>query len=103
MIVPEKLPVLFRKCFGEITAVFPTECGTSQYNMTCYVHVGQHSSGSREWYNKTRKAAPAEYADLLAELRLIYAPEYEPVVCARMTRHHFEKRCAQMYGIESTR
>jgi hypothetical protein len=83
----EKLDVLFRadrKKQPEIMAVFPSECGTNEYDMTCYAHVGQHGSCTRQWYNRTRKAKPHEYADLLAELRGIYAPEYELVVRQRI-------------------
>lgn len=95
-IMAEKLDVLFRKRMGEITAVFPSECGVNEYDMTCYAHVGQHGSCGLAWYNTTRKAKPAEYADLLAELRCIYAPEYQLVVKSRMTRKHFQSRRDQM-------
>ena len=92
----EKLDVLFRWSRGEVTAVFPSECGTDEFDFTCYAHVGQHGSCARQWYNTTRKAKPEQYADLLAELRQIYAPEYELVVKARMTREHDKARKAQM-------
>lgn len=80
----DKLPVIFRKDRGKdpsITAVFPTELGGSKYmDMMCYAHIGQHSSCSIQWYWTTRRAAPDEYADLLAELKQIYeADEDEPV------------------------
>lgn len=97
----EKLDVLFRVSRGEVTAVFPSECGTDQYDMTCYAHVGQHGSCSRAWYNTTRKAKPEQYASLLAELRGIYAPEYELVVKSRMTRAHAKAREAQMNRIKA--
>ncbi len=91
MTAPEKLDVLFRadrKKDPWITAVFPSECGTNRYDMTCYAHVGQHSTCDQGWYNTTRKAKPAEYAALLAELRQIYAPEYELVVKQKITPQH---------------
>lgn len=96
MTAPEKLDVLFRatgpRKNPDVTAVFPTECGTNRYDMTCYAHVGQHGTCDSGWYNTTRKAKPAEYTALLTELRRIYAPEYELVVKSRMTRHHFAAR-----------
>lgn len=68
----EKLPVIFR-CDHDgshVTAVFPSLA----HNLvtTCYEHVGQHSECDYRWYLTTRPAKPAEYADLLAELRGIY-------------------------------
>lgn len=99
MTAPAKLDVLFRatgpRKQPEITAVFPTECGTSRYDMTCYAHVGQHSVCQVDWYRETRKAKPEEYADLLAELSQVYAPEYELVVKQKITPQHRAKREAQ--------
>jgi hypothetical protein len=56
---------------GNVTAVFPTDIDVHGY-FTVYAHAGQHGSGSRGWYNKTRAATEADYADLLKELRGIY-------------------------------
>lgn len=53
---------------GDVTAVFPCEPATDEYDMTCYAHVGQHSGCSRRWYNTTRAATPDEYAALKREL-----------------------------------
>lgn len=89
------LPVLFRrdrtKDF-EVTAVFPTmpadDGGTL---MTCYAHVGQHSGCSHGWYANTMPAAPADYADLLAELKRIYETGEDAVtlhVFRRITPEH---------------
>lgn len=61
-------PVLFRKCCGEVTAVFPCEPWSAPWTMACYAHVGQHGGCSREWYNKTRAAKPEEYKLLATEL-----------------------------------
>ncbi len=91
----ENLDVIFRaerRKLYDVTAVFPTEPGTDAYNMSCYAHIGQHSTCSPGWYNTTRAAKPAEYADLLAELHSIYAPEYELVVKRRITPQHRAKR-----------
>lgn len=83
-------PVIFRAerkgvDKGEVTAVFPTLCGTCDPNtFTVYAHIGQHSSGSPEWYRETRAAKPAEYASLLRELRSIYESEPDAVrLCVR--------------------
>jgi hypothetical protein len=66
-------PVLFRKdSDGDVTAVFPTIASDiAGHFVTCYAHIGQHGGCSREWYYSTKRADPAEYADLLAELRSI--------------------------------
>lgn len=78
---PARVPVIFRagldskaEFFSEVTAVFPTIPGTNDPSTaTCYAHVGQHGSCSREWYAyKTRAATPGEYAPLLAELTRLY-------------------------------
>ena len=97
----ETLDVVFRKHMGEITAVFPSECGGDAYDMTCYVHVGQHGTCDQGWYNKTRRAKPDEYADLLAELRQIYAPEYRLVVKQKQTPKHRRMRREQWERIRS--
>ena len=68
-------PVLFRvhrapkKHGSEVTAVFPCEPHSYDGNeMSCYVHVGQHGGCDLGWYNQTRPATEAEYADLKQEL-----------------------------------
>lgn len=75
-------PVIFRKDRAGITAVFPT-LPASYGDMTCYARVGQHSGCTFDWYNTTRPAAPAEYADLLAELRSIGYDDLQ--VCKRIS------------------
>jgi hypothetical protein len=93
----EILPVIFTIARGKreaamygVTAVFPT-LPSDSYNMTCYAHVGQHSSCSVEWYNGERKAKPAEYAALLNELRGIY-DDCELKVYSRITPQHRRER-----------
>lgn len=63
-------PVIFRKSGGEITACLPTIPASPGY-ATCYAHIGQHGSYSYAWYVTTKAAKPAEYEDLLSELRCI--------------------------------
>lgn len=60
---------------NEVTAIFPQ----LKYNkrlygndmLTCYAHIGQHSSCSKEWLNETQKATPEQYANLKTELEQI--------------------------------
>jgi len=72
----ETVMVLFRvdkhgEFKGNVTAVFP-EMEGSPGMMTCYAHVGQHSSCSLGWMReKTRPAKPEEYKNLANELRSI--------------------------------
>ena len=63
-------PVIFKKCEGEVTAVFPTLPGAvgDNYTMTCYAHVGQHGIASEAWVRGAKPAKESEYIDLLAEL-----------------------------------
>lgn len=67
----QHLPVLFRMWRGEVLALFPTE-ESSTGLITCYAHVGQHSSACPSLLQDGRPATEAEYAPLLAELRQIY-------------------------------
>jgi len=59
-----------RPDIDNITAVFP-EHAEGDGTWSCYVRLGQHASCSYDWYRRTRAATPAEYADLLAELKQI--------------------------------
>ena len=78
--------VTFRVWKGEVCAVLPDVPADYYGHMfTCYAHVGQHSSCSREWLGRTRRATPEEYGPLLAELTSIYAPEVLRVI-QRITR-----------------
>jgi len=97
--IRQTLPVLFRAdkqgdFKGHVTAVFPTLPGDSDpWSVTCYAHVGQHGSCTKAWYWTTRPATPAEFADLLCELRGIYSRAGDPdavdlVNVKRWTRHH---------------
>ena len=73
-------PVIFRKWkprreFGEeggdIIALFPAENGTNDpYTCSSYEHVGQHGSADPVGViQQTVPAKPAEYADLMKELK----------------------------------
>lgn len=97
------LPVLFRldtrgPHAGEITAVFPT-LPASPGCLTCYAHIGQHSSCSLEWLGGRgqRAAKPVKYASLLAELHTIGYTNLK--VCRRITTLHRRQLAATLHGI----
>lgn len=110
MTVRPSLPVIFRAEWNDspktgnvhVTAVLPTLPGTRDpWTATCYAHVGQHGSCSRQWYWTTRPATEAESADLLAELRGIYSRPDDPeavdlIPVKRWTRHHDAARRAEL-------
>ena len=65
----EKTKVIFRKDKkdGDIIAVFADD--KQNNNMIgCYVHLGQHTTMSIDYYNETVPATPEEYSDLKKEL-----------------------------------
>ena len=70
-------PVIFRKWpkseGGDVIALFPTLVGTMDpYTCESYEHVGQHGSADPQGVMQaTKPAKPAEYADLMAELKSI--------------------------------
>lgn len=68
-----------------VIALFPLEPGDSQgLYCLCYEHVGQHGAADYQYIlSVTDAATPAEYADLLAELRAI---GYDLVVRQRAPR-----------------
>lgn len=61
--------------YNEVIAVFPQ----LKYNrplygdsiVTCYAHIGQHSSCTNEWAKKQPIATPDEYKNLKDELEQI--------------------------------
>lgn len=68
----KKVKVIFRKDKeGNIIAFLP-EVRVNHGNIMSYMHIGQHSEASYQFYAKTRKANEAEYNPLLEELKRIY-------------------------------
>ena len=68
----DKVKVIFRKDReGNIIAFLP-ELRVNRGNIMSYMHTGQHSEASYEFYLTTRKANKNEYTDLFAALRNIY-------------------------------
>lgn len=72
-----KLKVIFRKCKdgGSIIAFLP-ELPANYGNIESYMHVGQHSEASIEFYRDgTIPAYEEDYKNLLEELESIYYDE----------------------------
>lgn len=73
----EKIKVIFRKAKNpytneyEIVAFFP-EIDANYGNILSYMHIGQHSEASVEFYKETSKATREEYKSLLEELTALY-------------------------------
>lgn len=98
----EKLPVIFRKHDGEVTALFPT-LGEGYGHIRCYAHVGQHGQATLEFMRTGKLATPDEYADLLAELRGIYerADDAERVILDVRERDHPSFRAQRAKGLNA--
>lgn len=79
---PDVLPVIFRIWCGDVIALFPTRRPDSVTEPLCmsYQHVGQHGHASLALTQEGRPATPAEYADLMAEIRSIYEAEGDCVL-----------------------
>ena len=88
-----KTIIIFRKDKeGEVMAVLPYEIADLSNNMTCYVHIGQHSAMSPVYYRETKPATPEEYRDLLEELINI---GYEPEIKKRINWRRYSQECKQ--------
>lgn len=63
-------PIIYRKCDDEIVAIFPNDPFDNHSNLiTCYSHIGQHSSCSWEWvFDCTTEPQNDEIGDLHREL-----------------------------------
>lgn len=92
-------PVIFKLEHGPHArgafAVFPTLPGTMNPDtMTCYAHIGQHGSCCSQYVREAKPAKPADYADLIKELKSIGYDDL--LICRRMTRKHYEQRLANL-------
>ena len=73
----EKVKVIFRKAKNpytkeyEVIAFFP-QISANFGNILSYMHIGQHSEATLEFYWETKKATEEEYKPLLNELNGIY-------------------------------
>lgn len=85
----EKVKVVFRKAKNpythkfEVIAFFP-ESEANYGKILSYMHIGQHSEASLEFYHITKKATVEEYKPLLEELKARY-DDCELVVRQRIT------------------
>lgn len=80
----DKVKVIFRKNKNnDIIAFFP-EARVNYGNIMLYMHVGQHSEASYEFYLTTKKANKNDYTDLFAELCKTY-DDCELVVKQRLS------------------
>jgi len=96
----ECVPVLYRMDNppgprAQVTAIFP-EMSEGPGRFTCYAHIGQHGTASREWIREsTRPATPSEYANLHAELSQIYTGDCVLVIRKRFPSWSQLKRMHQ--------
>ena len=68
----DKVKVIFRKDReGNIIAFLP-ELRVNYGDIMSYMHIGQHSEASYQFYVETKKANESEYNLLLDELKSIY-------------------------------
>lgn len=68
----EKIKVIFKKTTdGEIIAFMP-QLKANYGKIVSYMHIGQHSEASVEFYWDTKQATETEYKPLLNELSGIY-------------------------------
>ena len=90
----EKTKVIFRVFKeGDVIALFPAISDSlNGYLCSSYQHIGQHGSATPDLVQNTRLAKPAEYADLLAELKKI---GYNLQIVKKFTRKDYEIRKAQ--------
>lgn len=98
-----KLPVIFKWETGDhpqVCAFFPTLPGDNDPStMTCYAHVGQHSSADMDYVRSCRPASPEEYASLLSELQSV---GYDGlVVMKRQSWKHYNARIAALSGAKA--
>ena len=68
----DKVKVIFRKNKNNDVIAFFPEARVNYGNIMSYMHTGQHSEASYEFYTETKKADKSEYNSLLGELKRIY-------------------------------
>ncbi len=99
----EKTAIIFRMekagKFKQCVAFFPLEPATNDgWNVTCYAHIGQHSSACPHYArNSTRPAMAKESASLKRELR---GRGYNIREMKRFPRNAFEVRKAALAQCE---
>lgn len=73
----EKLQVIFRMVYNPYIKAYQCEAflpdAPVKYGrIGNYAHIGQHSEASLDYYYKSKKASPEQYAELYKELQGIY-------------------------------
>ena len=73
----EKLQVIFRMVYNPYIKTYQCEAflpdAPVKYGrIGNYAHIGQHSEASLDYYYKSKKASPEQYAELYKELQGIY-------------------------------
>lgn len=73
----EKLQVIFRMVYNPYIKAYQCEAflpdAPVRYGrIGNYAHIGQHSEASLDYYYKSKKASPEQYAELYKELQGIY-------------------------------
>ena len=67
----DKVKVIFRKNKNNDVIAFFPEARVNYGNIMSYMHIGQHSEASYQFYVETKKADKSEYNSLLDELKRI--------------------------------
>lgn len=91
-----KTKVIFRKHrdSGDMIAFFPAiAADVNGMYMSCYAHVGQHSSSCMGYFRECVPATPEEYASLKAELESI---GYDLKVAYRISQKDTQERINQV-------
>lgn len=72
------MQVIFRKdkATKQIVAFLP-ECPVNYGNIMSYMHIGQHSEASIEYYHSTERPTKEEFLPLLNELQEIYEEDIQ--------------------------
>ena len=73
----EKLQVIFRMVYNPYIKAYQCEAFLPDASVKYgrignYAHIGQHSEASLDYYYKSKKASPEQYAELYKELQGIY-------------------------------
>lgn len=77
---------------NQLVVVFPTLLGTGPYDVTVLDLVSGHSSGTKEWYQTTKKPKVDErYMDVLNRVTSIY-DDVELKVVSRWLNKYDEER-----------
>jgi hypothetical protein len=95
----EKIQVTYRNVRypggqREILALFPQEVGNRQGDVTCYAHMGQHSTADYKYIIQVSKPATSqEYEPLHKELMSIYGDSHlgEPVELEIVKRQNYDR------------